>query len=274
MTVSNRANVNKPHWGNRNHWRPINAFVFLLGLNASLLLAAPIQAIDTSSGSKGAATKVWELSYGGDTFVVRETIGRDISIDGVTATYHHLDSRGNTTTTLRGVDEHGHFEVVGWEAKEAAHLPENRQYLLKFPLELGTQWNSRQYFYPQSQSLNLAGKHGNQRPQAIYVDRPSVRSMTLNHQIVALDESITVPAGTYGGCMKVQTKGIFHSRVSQRDDPAQRTTYRYLRIDWWAPGVGIIRTVTTEDSDNVSRNQLRESSIHLVSSTQTTSPSQ
>jgi hypothetical protein len=52
-------------------------------------------------------------------------------------------------------------------------------------------------------------------------------------------EAVRVRAGTFSGCVRVETRSVLLPR--SRNSGASQIVYRYL--DWYAPGVGIVKTI-------------------------------
>lgn len=70
---------------------------------------------------------------------------------------------------------------------------------------------------------------------------------TLEMRVVALDESLDVPAGKFHQCLKVTGAG----RVNVRTDRGNaNAVVNITQHDWYAPGVGLIKSERLETSDS------------------------
>jgi hypothetical protein len=68
---------------------------------------------------------------------------------------------------------------------------------------------------------------------------PSAPSISQSHKSFTEKQEIVVPAGRYAGCLRVETEALY-----------QGGTYKeplsLLYLDWYAPHVGLIRTLAME----------------------------
>jgi hypothetical protein len=72
-------------------------------------------------------------------------------------------------------------------------------------------------------------------------------SLLLNAEIVTMDDTVTVPAGTFAHCMKVVASGqkqISYQAVAERV-PA---TVRVTETSWYARGVGLVKRSSTSQT--------------------------
>ena len=68
------------------------------------------------------------------------------------------------------------------------------------------------------------------------------QSMTSSAKAWIDPEEVHVPAGVFRNCLRVET-----TTASEFDDPRKRFTgYRLLHIEWYAPGVGLVRAISSE----------------------------
>jgi hypothetical protein len=69
------------------------------------------------------------------------------------------------------------------------------------------------------------------------------------HEVLPAPEDVTVPAGTFAACARVETTAV-HSAIDVEGAPVgPRIVYRYS--DWYAPGVGLVRTEQRSDQSEV-----------------------
>jgi hypothetical protein len=105
------------------------------------------------------------------------------------------------------------FELAQQVADGAPIVPrESPNYVLKQPLQAGTQWSSIW------QSAQPSG--------------PFVFPITKT--IAATDEVITVPAGGFRGCVRIEIAG-------SASLPDSGATLRVQGREWYAPGVGYVK---------------------------------
>jgi hypothetical protein len=105
------------------------------------------------------------------------------------------------------------------------------QYVLKFPVEPGTAWRT-----PSHTSL-LTQRLLYRKVMAVAIP------IDIDHAIAAVDETVTVPAGRFRHCVHV--KGTAKTTVNALDST------RILPVsveveDWFAPGVGLVKSVRSE----------------------------
>ncbi len=66
--------------------------------------------------------------------------------------------------------------------------------------------------------------------------------------IESIDEVVTVSAGTFKGCVKIKGIGAIKKDFG---DPIGVANIRSEIYDWYAPGVGLIKEIIKDTSDNV-----------------------
>ena len=94
------------------------------------------------------------------------------------------------------------------------------QYLIKYPIQIGATWNQESSAF-----------------ETLYDKRLSV---TLHASIEAVEEMVVVPAGVYAGCLKIRMAGKIPASAGRPE----------FRIDsqlWYAPGMGMIKQIQTEE---------------------------
>ncbi|MCP4595449.1 hypothetical protein [Neptuniibacter sp.] len=75
---------------------------------------------------------------------------------------------------------------------------------------------------------------------------PSLKKFTMTNEITEVDATVTVPAGTFSGCVVITGVGI----ISIYADP--RLGYQDIEIvqtEWYAPGVGLVKLLREEPMD-------------------------
>ena len=84
-----------------------------------------------------------------------------------------------------------------------------------------------------------------------FARQDKLRNRTINLdlavEVIALDGVVTVPAGTYENCLTLQREGLVNVRTDRGNANA---TVTVSQTDWYAPGLGLIKSVRTEASDS------------------------
>ncbi|MFW1676507.1 hypothetical protein ACFVYJ_01835 [Pontibacter sp. JAM-7] len=90
------------------------------------------------------------------------------------------------------------------------------------------------------------------RPYALHslpsyaVEEPGGKMVNMEFEITALDDTVTVPAGTFAGCIRVVGK----AKINLYADP--KIGYQDVKLtqtEWYAPGVGLVKLVRDEPLD-------------------------
>jgi hypothetical protein len=111
-------------------------------------------------------------------------------------------------------------------AGEPTRDPPGR-YVLKEPLVVGTEW--------QAPTIPYLLRRRQGFPQEL---RHEGKPVAMSYQIVALQQSVTVPAGRYDGCLQVRGSGTIRlyadAVVGWKDLPITTT-------EWYCPGPGLVK---------------------------------
>jgi hypothetical protein len=170
----------------------------------------------TTSGMSNRTAKV----------TVRNMPKRELA--GKIVTPQMTEHNGQTFFSFVGEDPNGFF-LLASQVPNAAEpvVMESPQYLLHKPYENGTKW------------------------EVATVDEASDTGtpVTLQAAIENVDETVTVPAGTFEGCVKVAAQGE-SSRGMVRE-----------QISWFCPGVGMVKLI----SKSRNRSTVEESAFQLES---------
>jgi hypothetical protein len=67
-------------------------------------------------------------------------------------------------------------------------------------------------------------------------------NISQNHRTFAETKQIDTPAGRFNNCIRIETQASYEGGVYERKKQKLHLTY----LDWYAPNVGLIRTVTLE----------------------------
>jgi len=110
-------------------------------------------------------------------------------------------------------------------------------FILRSPYAAGTSWSLPSQLTLIESIFYEAGERIREREVAV----------TLQYSIASAAETVTVPAGTFSGCLKVTASGSAIVRVNQG---ANFGHVDVEHVDWYAPGVGLVRSERRETSDS------------------------
>jgi hypothetical protein len=159
--------------------------------------------------SAGAVTKT---QHGQST--MRNLAVRDLA--GHRVTPQSIEVAGQFATIFRAEDKEGLRVIATQAPDEPEPQVKEGHFDLRYPLLVGRTWDDT------SQAMFLDGR--------VEVDGES--------KIESIDDTVTVPAGTYRGCIRVRFTSRDHSEL-----PA-RLGFGPLHIEslrWFAPGVGMVK---------------------------------
>ena len=137
-------------------------------------------------------------------------------------------------------DEQGVYrEGLRTMVKLKPSLDSEKRYILKFPLEIGTNWDeiSRPMVLLRISPIREKIREGHY-------------NVPMSYRIASLSSTVTVPAGSFENCIKVIAEGILgiytDAMHGEREVPI--TTE-----EWYAPGVGLVKQVRYElDGESIS----------------------
>jgi hypothetical protein len=72
---------------------------------------------------------------------------------------------------------------------------------------------------------------------------PGALSISQSHKVFAEKKEVVVPAGHYIGCLRVETQALFESSAHKKPSSL-------LYLDWYAPHVGLVRTLAMDGGLN------------------------
>ncbi len=141
-------------------------------------------------------------------------------------------------------DETGIYRVASQRHDEAVPeaLPEERRVVLRKPLQPGTSWRGR------TETITLARIGPPQRSE--YQISASVQ---MDYTIESVDASVTVPAGRFDNCLRVSGHG--QRRNYDAGNYIGPTDISIDKTDWYAPGVGLVKSVREESTSGRVLNQ-------------------
>ncbi len=111
-------------------------------------------------------------------------------------------------------------------------------FLLRFPATPGTRWQL-------ASRLRLVESRTFAREDLL---RPHRLPVQLEYAIEALDDTVDVPAGRYPGCLRVRGTGRTTVPV---DRATGKAGVEVEHTDWYAPGVGLVKSTRIERTDSV-----------------------
>ena len=71
--------------------------------------------------------------------------------------------------------------------------------------------------------------------------------LALSVKVVSIGESVTVPAGTFENCVLLKSEGLVNVKTDRGNANADVIV---VREDWYAPGVGLVRSTREEQSES------------------------
>lgn len=133
----------------------------------------------------------------------------------------------------------GVFRVAARAAQGAQWLEDEPGHLaLALPPEVGRSWTL-------ASRLRLIESRTFAREDRL---QPRRLPVTLRYTITAVDDTVTVPAGTFERCVRVEARGRATVPVDRANAKAE---VQVTHSDWYAPGVGLVKSRRRETSDSV-----------------------
>ena len=71
--------------------------------------------------------------------------------------------------------------------------------------------------------------------------------LVLQYEIQSIDDTVTVPAGTFDACLALRATGSVVVRTDRGNASAE---VKVTQQDWYAPGVGLIKSYRVEESES------------------------
>ncbi len=134
-------------------------------------------------------------------------------------------ARNKDGITREGVQHRGNYPIK---------YEENKKYVLKFPLKLGTEWQSV------SKTYLILRRYA-------YFDYRATTNFDLKFKIASLNESVKVPAGTFENCIKIVGNGET-TFIGDREIGTIKILIN--TIDWYAPNIGLVKSIRKEETDS------------------------
>jgi hypothetical protein len=134
-------------------------------------------------------------------------------------------------------DDTGIYRVASKTDLDAEPKPDAKpRYVLKFPLAVGTNW--------QSSTTAYLLKRNQEFPPEIKHSHPNI---PMNYVIEALGEKVATRAGEFSGCVRVKgsaTVKLFADPVVGWKDMPLTT------LEWYCPGVGLVKLERREPANS------------------------
>lgn len=106
-------------------------------------------------------------------------------------------------------------------------------YYIQYPISVGNSWESHSIPYLIRKKI---------------LPNKVLPEIAMKCEILGDDNIVTVPAGTFERCLRIKCSGRLNEKGFPSlwgADPSQYTTYVIEEINWYAPGVGFIKSITT-----------------------------
>ena len=167
---------------------------------------------------------------------------------GFTWTYRVVDEGRGTTEILRdraiagslarGPDVVGQVESeysspVGILESSIIYIPEHGYFTRRLTVKKGAWITAETAFLPQVLKPDLTWSNA----LAPFGDEPGVFHVTQTHRTFFDSSPIDVPAGRFFSCIRVETAAHYQS------DSAANPPLELKYIDWYAPHVGLVKTL-------------------------------
>lgn len=137
------------------------------------------------------------------------------------------------------VNEKGVFRVATQrpDAAKPTAVSDDRRTVLRYPLEPGTAWQET------SETVTLYRTGPPQRSE-YHIKVP----VNLEYTIQAANDSVKVPAGRFTNCLRIRAEGV--KRQYDAGNYVGRTDITVEQTDWYAPGIGLVKSVRKESTSN------------------------
>jgi hypothetical protein len=178
-------------------------------------------------------------NIGGQKMIVTNFAPREMKNETVTP--QKVDVLGQSSFVYIGKDNNGVFEF----AKQLPNafepgINKSPQYILKNPINVGISWVVEY--------------------ETVLLNRNF--SIPLNTTIENIDEIVTIPAGTFKNCVRVKYTG----RVDRNLGPFKgKARINVESHSWYAPGVGMIKSIIEEKCNHLLVGQGGTISVQLNS---------
>ena len=163
-------------------------------------------------------------SEGGGKLVITNLALRELK--GKKVTPQKVELAGQTHFVFIAEDDNGIYEFAEQSPGSVEpQIKDSPAYLMKYPIKANNTWEEKTKTSLLKQNL----------------------SITLKSTIESTDETVTVPAGTFKSCLKVKGTGAAKKDLGILGVANVSVEHH----NWYAPGVGMVKTVLKENSNNM-----------------------
>lgn len=142
--------------------------------------------------------------------------------------------RENNNIYYYSEDQNGILrQGVQLNGSDNIRFEDEKKYVLKYPIKKGTEWDS------QSKTFLILRRYA-------YFDYRATTNFNLNYVVSSINEVVKVPAGKFKNCIKVSGSGNT-TFIGDREIGSIKINIR--TIDWFAPNVGLIKSIRLEETD-------------------------
>ena len=121
-------------------------------------------------------------------------------------------------------NEGGYFYANQTMMQESPVIIKEPRYFIKYPIAKGTKW--------------IINSSTTRLKQGVPIQ--------MNYEIESLEDTVTVPAGTFNNCMKIRAIGS-----AKKDIGGSRIAdVKKEHVIWYASGIGFIKEMVNESSNN------------------------
>jgi hypothetical protein len=116
-------------------------------------------------------------------------------------------------------------------------MEDDQHYILKLPASINVHWSLPSEITLIESVFYESGERIRERQVPV----------TLRYNVEAVDDTVVVPAGTFTNCIRVKATGSAITRVNMGQNFGHIDV---VHTDWYAPGVGLVKTERRETSDS------------------------
>ena len=113
-------------------------------------------------------------------------------------------------------------------------LTEENHTVFRHPLRVGTEWKETTF-------TRVLIKTGPPQKTEFHI----VARVPVIMRVDSMTDTVDVPAGTFGDCMRITVSG---DAFTNAGNYVGRTIVRVHEVNWYAPGVGLVKSVRREST--------------------------
>lgn len=178
-----------------------------------------------------AAHRTWEyqVSFNNGSTKVKFTNLQSRILNGKLVSPQKVDVRNQSNFSFVVDDETGVYEYASQVEGPEPQIHSTPLYYLRYPLQVGTTW---------SYTKNTTLLRSNEDPLVV----------PMNATIKSLNEVVTVAAGTFDKCIRIEAEGGISKDLGQIMGKANVTV---KHVSFYAPGVGMVKTYIKENGNHL-----------------------